>query len=245
MATRRARDDTSEEVSTSRPTSEQRRWLLIAVVVGLVLYPALIVTLSLLGSRFGLDLPGPPDFAGGILNYSNLLGLAVFAAVWWCLLRGGSSLSGIGFPTRWRWWQLCLICSVVVLVVISTVSVTLSDAVPSPSATSTGISLLTFTDRFGYIFGGAVRAGVVEETLFRGIALTHLPGILFGGRVWPAVFIPSIIFVLAHGESSVSVMLVRAGFALIYCTLFLWRRSLRLPIILHWLVNAIPYATIP
>ena len=210
-----------------------------AVVIGLVLYPALTVTLNLLVSQFGLELPDLTDFAGGVVSYSTLVGLAVFVAAWWCLLRGSSSLSGVGFPTRWRWWQLCLLGVVVAYPVFLLVFVYL------PEASSPLDPTYTLAERFGYIFGGAVRAGVVEETLFRGIALTHLPGLLFRGRVWPAVLVSTIAFVFAHGDFSVSVILVRVGLALVFCALFLWRRSLRLPIVLHWLWDALIRAAIP
>lgn len=211
------------------------------MVIGLALYPVLNVTLNLLVSQFGLNLPDLPDVPGGVLNYPNLLGLAVFAAVWWCLLRGDSSLSEVGFPTRWRWWQILLLGAVAAYVVFL-LFVALPDSALDGGEASSG----TLAERLGYIFfGGAVRAAVVEETLFRGIALTHLPGLLFGGRVWPVVLVSTIVFVFVHGDFSVAVILYRAGLALIFSALFLWRRSLRLPIVLHWLVNATSRAAVP
>lgn len=173
------------------------------------------------------------------MNYSNIVSLTVFAFVWWSLHRAGSSLSAVGFPTRWRWWQLLLLGMVVAYPVL------LLFTVLPESALDGGAGSATLGERLGGILVEAVRAGVVEETIFRGLALTYLPALVFGGRVWPAVAASSVIFVYAHGEFSLNFVIFRFVIALVFCSLFLWRKSLRLPIILHWLINAIEEAVVP
>lgn len=236
MAIEHQRDTAPGEAEAEYSGPKHTKWLILALIVGFVFYPALSGTLGLLNLRLADFLAAPPDFAGGVLNYSNLVGLTAFAIVWWCLHRAGSSLSAVGFPTRWRWWQLLLL-GVVVAYPVFLVFVALPD-----SALDSGASL---TERLAYIFVDAVRAGVVEETLFRGLALTYLPVLLFGGRMWPAVAVSTIVFVYAHGGQSVEEVLIRTALGLVFCALFLWRRSLRLPIVLHWLVNAFTRAVVP
>lgn len=236
MATENQRDTVPGEAGAENSGPKHTRWLILAGAAGLVFYPVMSGTLGLFDRELADFFPTPPDVAGGMLNYSNLVGFAVFGFVWWCLYRAGSSLSAVGFPTRWRWWQLILL-GVVAAYPVFLVFVVLPD-----SALDSGASL---TERLAYIFVDAVRAGVVEETLFRGLALTYLPGLLFGGRMWPAVFASTIVFVYAHGGQSVEDVVIRTALALVFCALFLWRRSLRLPIVLHWLVNATTRAIVP
>lgn len=240
MSAANQREDKTIEASTGVEPATRRRWLILALIAGLVLYPALFGTLGILGLELADFLPASPyDFAGGVLNYSNLVGLTVFAFVWWCLYRGGTSLSAIGFPTRWRWWQLLLLGAVVAYLVF------LSFTVPPGSVLGGGGGSETTSERISGIFVNSVRAGVVEETIFRGLALTYLPALVFGGRVWPAVAISTIIFTLAHGDPLQGVTIFRFTIALAFCALFLWRKSLKLPIVLHWLVNAFNYAVVP
>lgn len=223
----------------AQPHPTQQLWLAAAVVAGLLLYPVLTGTLGLLDLRLEDFLPTLSGLAGGVLNYSNLVGLMVFAFVWWSLHRAGSSLSAVGFPTRWRWWQLLLLGVVIAYPVLLLFSVLPESAL----AGTTGSA--TLNERLGGIFVDAVRAGVVEETVFRGLALTCLPSLVFGGRIWPAVAASTVIFVYAHGDVSPGLAIFRVGISLIFCALFLWRKSLRLPIILHWLINALNEAIIP
>jgi len=223
----------------AQPHPTQPLWLAAAVVAGLLLYPVLTGTLGLLDLRLDDFLPTLPGFAAGVLNYSNLVGLAVFAFVWWSLQRAGSSLSAVGFPIRWRWWQLLLLGVVIAYLML------LLFTVPPASALEGTTGSATLDERLGGIFVDAVRAGVVEETIFRGLALTCLPALVFGGRIWPAVAASTVLFVYAHGDVSPGLLIFRVGISLIFCALFLWRRSLRLPIVLHWLVNALNEIVIP
>lgn len=137
----------------------------------------------------------------------------------------------------------------VVLVVASTFLAATSDAGPPPGAAGTGISSWTFAERMVFIFFGALTAAVVEETIFRGLALTYLPALMPGLPSFLAVFFAvvasALLWVYGHGDLSPGGILTRAVLGLVFSVLFLWRRSLRLPIFLHWLVNATGPATIP
>ena len=102
----------------------------------------------------------------------------------------------------------------------------------------------TYADQpFGFLLLVALRAGVVEEVLYRGYAFERI--FTLTKSKWLAVFIPLIMFMLAHiswGMGHLLFVFIAGGlFALIY----LLKRNLLLLIIAHFTVDVIALAVLP
>lgn len=84
----------------------------------------------------------------------------------------------------------------------------------------------------------ALRAGVVEEVLYRGLAIEQLT--VLTGRRWLAGAIAAAIFILAHAVHVDAYQLIPVAAATAAMTgLYLWRRNLWINIIAHVLVDAV------
>lgn len=216
-------------------TLRSNRWLFAAGVIGLILYP-------LLWGLFQDYLPYREGFSDGVRGYSTVVAWIVFAVFWYCLSRAGYSLSSVGFPVRWKWWQLALVIFTVALALLLAVAAAFS-TIGSTSGAADTQSSWSLSGRLTWVLISAPTAAIVEETIFRGFALTYLPEVL-GGRVWLAVIVAGVIFAAGHMDFSISSFGSRFLLAVGFSSLFLWRKSLMLPFLLHWLINALG-ATIP
>jgi membrane protease YdiL (CAAX protease family) len=84
----------------------------------------------------------------------------------------------------------------------------------------------------------ALRGGVAEEVLYRGLAIEQLT--VLTGRRWLAASIAGVIFVLAHSvHFDVHQLIPIAAATLGMTALYLWRRNLWINIIAHVLVDAV------
>jgi membrane protease YdiL (CAAX protease family) len=84
----------------------------------------------------------------------------------------------------------------------------------------------------------ALRAGVIEEVFYRGLAIEQLT--VFTGRRWIAALIATLVFILVHAlrfDARQLIPIATAGFGL--AALYLWRRNLWVNIIAHFLVDAV------
>lgn len=90
----------------------------------------------------------------------------------------------------------------------------------------------------------ALTAGICEETLFRGFCYTELRRRGLG--LIAAVLLPTISFVLIHGgiNQDLGLMLFRAAVGLAFSALYIWRGSLRIPILLHAATDAVLVLTV-
>jgi membrane protease YdiL (CAAX protease family) len=84
---------------------------------------------------------------------------------------------------------------------------------------------------------------IAEETIFRGYLILRLKGVF--GNVAIAVVLSSVIFAIGHGyEGSAGVITVGA-MGLIFALIYVWRKSLVAPIILHFLQDMTVIVLIP
>jgi membrane protease YdiL (CAAX protease family) len=74
-----------------------------------------------------------------------------------------------------------------------------------------------------------------EEVIFRGFVMTRLQAIL--RRWWLTIPVASIVFGAIHGYEGLLAMIMITILALVMSVLFVWRRSLVAPMVLHWLHN--------
>jgi uncharacterized protein len=155
-----------------------------------------------------------------------ILGLAVLA---WVVRNEDESVSSIGIK-RLSWgaigWGIGGFFGLLALFILAQSVVAAVGAKP-PTAS------LSFADVPAWLIVlMALRAGVVEEILFRGYAITRLEAVT--GRTWLAAGISLLVFVALHaGSWSASHLLFvsLAGGAL--TGLYLWHRNLTANIIAH------------
>jgi membrane protease YdiL (CAAX protease family) len=83
----------------------------------------------------------------------------------------------------------------------------------------------------------ALRAGVMEEILFRGYGIERLAAVI--GHRWSAAMVSLAIFTLAHlGGWDLIYLLIVFPAGLVLTLLYLWRRDLWANILAHFLTDA-------
>jgi membrane protease YdiL (CAAX protease family) len=89
----------------------------------------------------------------------------------------------------------------------------------------------------------AVRAGVIEEIFFRGLAIEQLTG-LTGSR-WLSAFLATAIFVMIHALHFDWIQLVPiAAVSIVLVVLYLWRHDLWANILAHIMVDGVGLVTL-
>ena len=84
----------------------------------------------------------------------------------------------------------------------------------------------------------AIRAGVVEELLFRGLAIEQLTTLT--GRRWLAACISGLTFVLVHAlRFDLAQLVPIAAVTIVLTGLYLWRRNLLANIVAHVFIDSI------
>ena len=84
----------------------------------------------------------------------------------------------------------------------------------------------------------ALRGGVIEEILFRGIAIEQLT--VLTGRRWLSAFLATLVFVLGHALNFDWAQLVPvAAVSIVVVGLYLWRHDLWANIIAHAAIDAV------
>jgi len=91
------------------------------------------------------------------------------------------------------------------------------------------------TDRIFWILM-SLTAGIVEETGFRGYVLTKLN--LFVNNWWATVLISSFFFGIGHFYQGPGGMVLTGVYGLLFCLVFIWRKSLYPGIFAHFLHDA-------
>ena len=93
----------------------------------------------------------------------------------------------------------------------------------------------TATDRLFWVMM-SLTAGVVEETGFRGYVLTKLN--LFVKNWWITAIISSFFFGVGHFYQGWGGSVLTGAYGLLFCGLFIWRKSLAPCILAHFLQDA-------
>ena len=89
----------------------------------------------------------------------------------------------------------------------------------------------------------AIRAGVIEEVFYRGLAIEQLS--VFTGRRWLSALMAAAVFTLMHALHFDWVQLIPIGLvAIILAVLYLWRHDLWANILAHFAVDAAGLVTL-
>jgi uncharacterized protein len=113
-----------------------------------------------------------------------------------------------------------------------------SPATPLPSLEATGgipESIL------GFIL--VVIVAFSEETIFRGYLILRLENIT--SNMTAAVFLSAFIFSLGHGYEGTAGVLTVGFMGLVFAVVYLWRRSLVAPMVMHFLQDFIGIVLVP
>lgn len=76
---------------------------------------------------------------------------------------------------------------------------------------------------------------ITEETVFRGYLINRFK--IFTNRNWVAVFFSTVIFALGHSYQGTSGIIVVGYLGLMFALVYLWRKSLTAPIVMHFMQN--------
>lgn len=165
--------------------------------------------------------------------------LTTFVVMWALLRSGGVVWSDVSRPVsspkqRVGW----IACWCIAIVCITLVALHAPSRVPSafffyPS---------TLEQRLFFAFVTAPVAAIAEEFIFRGYGTTVLSR-AFHSKAAGSVA-SSLLFAFMHGGWYQGALAFASRFVigLIFSAVFIWRGSLRLPIFLHWLVDALMVA---
>lgn len=168
------------------------------------------------------------------------LSLAGGALVLWALARSGQPARSVGWPARlsaWEWVVGGLMLAAAVALVFYNPGVVSRSALPVSAWTPVGLP-----ERALFLLLALIEAPA-QELIWRGAMITWLETSIGAGG---AALVSTVSFIFFHPTFSMSwhTLLAVVPVAAIYALLFLWRRSLRLPVLLHFLI-VVGQLTIP
>lgn len=226
-------------VSTSREPLD--RWTWLALFVTLVMFPV----------AWCSGYVGPvvqKIFEGSRLHwwYFWMAALAVhwvpFAFVWLALRRNNESWASIGVDWGWFvrwWWVFGAIFVALVAAAFVMPGVHYPDGLPGIARSQPKFMIPLSTPERLMVILAAITAGVTEEVLFRGFAITRLARVI--GSVWLALPITCVSFIYIHGTPrSIEHLLIYAAAGLAFGVPFVLMKCRRLEVLIlvHFLIDA-------
>jgi membrane protease YdiL (CAAX protease family) len=159
------------------------------------------------------------------------------------LLGEPRTLASIGLrrPTRWTpLWGLG--AAIVLLALGGLASFVTYNVLHATNHTPEQVeALVRGSLGFGLLL--ALRAGVIEEVLYRGLAIEQLA--VLTGRRWLAALVATLAFIAVHAvhfDPRQLIPIATASFAL--AGIYLWRRNLWINIIAHTLIDAVGFSAV-
>jgi membrane protease YdiL (CAAX protease family) len=163
-----------------------------------------------------------------------------FGAVWWALRREGESWSSIGVDWSWFWRRRWIFAAVLGLLVMASLvmpRVHYGGTLP-PVSKTLFMAPVSAPERL-FVLLGAITAGVTEEVLFRGFAITRLTRLV--RSPWLALPITVVSFLFIHGKPrgvSGLVSYTMAGLAFGVPFILMGQRRLEILIAIHFAIDA-------
>lgn len=199
----------------------------IGLAIALLGLPALTV-----GWRFVVPDPNALDLI--VLREVAILALVAFM-LWWVVAREKQPLSSIGLGPAPLWRSLAwgLACTALMAVGIGVAFgvIRLLDLHQLPSGAQISPSLWVTTLI-------VIRAGIAEEMLYRGYAITRLEA-LTGSR-WVAALVPLALFAGFHYRLGAAGIIIALVLGAMLTGFFLWKRNLAANMFAHFLVDFVP-----
>jgi membrane protease YdiL (CAAX protease family) len=172
--------------------------------------------------------------------------LALVSLILYFLWRNGESFRNLGW-TFGRFWQDILI-GVVLFGPLTLATSYLDQLLQSIgfSAPSTPLPATSAAGGIGEMLLGVILVVIVaisEETIFRGYLILRF-GSITASAFW-AVVLSSLVFSLGHGYEGSSGVITVGVMGAVFAVVFLWRRSLVAPIVMHFLQDFIGIVLLP
>jgi membrane protease YdiL (CAAX protease family) len=172
--------------------------------------------------------------------------LALVSLIFYFLWRNGENIRSLGWTLN-RFWQDVLI-GLVLFVPVNLATSYLDQLLQSIGLTapSTPLPATTVTGGIGEIVLGVILVVIVaitEETIFRGYLILRFRTIT-RSAAW-AVIISSFVFSLGHGYEGSSGVVTVGVMGVIFAVIYLWRRSLTAPMVMHFLQDFVGIILLP
>jgi uncharacterized protein len=172
--------------------------------------------------------------------------LALVALIAFFLWRNGEPGWKIGWTTRDLWQNVLIGLVFTPLVIIGAGlldSLFRSMGLSGPAPGATNFLLPRGPGQIAVALILVIVVAVSEETIFRGYLIARLEGIT--GNTPFAVLLSTVIFSLGHGYEGTSGLLTVGAMGLVFALLFVWRRSLVAPTVIHFANDFLGIVLIP
>ncbi|MFO7965853.1 MAG: CPBP family intramembrane glutamic endopeptidase [Desulfobacterales bacterium] len=175
-----------------------------------------------------------------ILSDLPLLSLVLFF-IW----RNGEPFLSIGFTFKniWREAALGVVLFIPIMLIMAAVEAALRAGGLSVPQTAPTFLVPSGTFQIGLAVVFLIVVAVSEEVIFRGYLIKRFAS--FSNSPIIALFISSAIFAVGHGYQRTGGMLGVGVLGLIFGVVYLWRRSLTAPIVMHFIQNFLGIIALP
>ncbi len=172
--------------------------------------------------------------------------LALLCLVLFFLWRNGEPLAAVGLTRRKFWSEagLGVVLFIPLFIATSAIDVFLQKA--GLSALSAPVPLFTNEKgpwEFVLAFLLVAVVALCEEAIFRGYLILRFRNIT--SRAVAAVLLSSLIFSLGHGYEGTAGVLTVGVMGLVFALVYLWRKNLTAPIVMHFLNDFIVIVLLP
>ena len=220
-------------MTDTAPTPPRRPLPILLCLLMVLVYPFVSVPVQAMGKSLApsLGVIGSRVFTEGVIWLYAAVVLAI------ALLWEGRSLASIGLRRpRWSTLGFGIGGGVALAFIPGLVGVIIYGVPHQPQHADAQAAALTGGSVI-YAAFLAIRAGVIEEILFRGIAIEQITT-LTGAR-WLAAIVTMVVFTVIHRLHFDWIQLIPIFFSAALLTgLYLWRRDLVANIIAHIMVDA-------
>ncbi len=172
--------------------------------------------------------------------------LALVTLIAFFLWRNGEPAWKIGWTTRDLWSNLLLGLVLTPIVIFGAGildSLLRSMGLSGPAPGATNFLIPAGPGQIALAFVLVIVVAISEETIFRGYLIARLEGIT--GNSPFAVLLSTAIFSVGHGYEGTSGLLTVGAMGLVFALLFVWRRSLVAPVVIHFINDFIGIVLIP
>jgi membrane protease YdiL (CAAX protease family) len=211
--------------------------LIEASVLLFLIMPSMFVSLSVI-KRSSLTFP---QLAGSSLVHD----LALLALVLYLVWRNGEPFTSIGLNLKEKWRELFLGLALFVpfflgVGLIERLLRSLGYLIPKgPPAYLTPSGAGQFLLAFALL----IVVAVTEEVIFRGYFILRLESVLRNSGV--AVLLSALVFSIGHGYQGPGSVIAIGLMGIFFGLIYLWRRNLIAPIVIHFLQNFLAMIVAP
>jgi membrane protease YdiL (CAAX protease family) len=203
-----------------------------------------LIVPSMLFSFFAVK-EGSVSFA--LSAFSTILrDLALIFLVLFFLWRNRERLLSLGWTFRRGWRDILL--GIVLFVPMFYATDYLDQFLQSIGFSAPAPQQPSFTapmGTWGYVlaFVMVMVVAVAEETIFRGYLILRFKSI--SGSVATAAVLSSVVFSLGHGYEGTSGVITVGTMGLVFALVFIWRKSLVAPMVMHFLQDFLAIVLLP